>query len=88
MCDVQALKYIYHLRIIWWVEDQHDETSRISISAGGQGLMGEKQRETWKMRVHGLPEVTMLRVVVMCIAKSQLQGDHSGLRGFKYRVFP
>ena len=58
MCGVQALEYIYHLRIIWWVEDQCDETSRISISAGGQGLMGEKQRETWKMRVRGLLEVT------------------------------
>ena len=58
MCDVQALEYIYHLCIIWWVEDQRDETSRISISAGGQGPMGEKQREMWKMRVHGLPEVT------------------------------
>ena len=59
MCDVQALEYIYHLRIIWWVEDQRDEMSRISISAGGQGPMGEKQQETWKMRVRGLPEVTM-----------------------------
>ena len=57
MCDVQALEYIYHLCIIWWVEDQCDETSRISISAGGQGPMGEKQREMWKMRVCGLPEV-------------------------------
>ena len=58
MCGVQALEYIYHLRIIWWVEDQRNEMSRISISAGGQGLMGEKQREMWKMRVRGLLEVT------------------------------
>ena len=59
MCDVQALEYMYHLCIIGWVEDQRIERSRISISAGGQGLMGEKQWEMWKMRVCGFLEVMM-----------------------------
>ena len=59
ICDVQALEYIYHLCIIWWVEDQHVEMLRISISAGGQGPMGKKQQEMWKMRVRELLEGTM-----------------------------